>query len=189
MKLNEIREIVKPESELEKRIISDPEFIEGAGYGKPRPGHPEGQVIYHIREVLANVDKKPEMRENLRLIALIHDTFKYKVDQNKPKSGENHHAMIARRFAEKFVQIPKDVLDVIELHDEAYNAWQQGGRKGNWYKAEERAGALMKRLATHDRGNLYCAFYLCDNETGDKEQDNYEWFYNFYCKYVVENLW
>lgn len=189
MKLEEIREILKPESELEKRIVNDPDFIEGAGYGKPRPGHPEGKVVYHIREVLDNVEKHPEMRENLRLIALIHDTFKNKVDQTKPKSGENHHAMIARRFAEKFIQIPKDVLDIIELHDEAYNAWQQGGRKGNWYKAEERAGALMKRLATHDRGNLYSAFYLCDNQTGDKEQENYEWFYNFYCKYVEDNLW
>lgn len=188
MKLEAIREIVKPESELEKRIISDPEFIEGAGYGKPRPGHPEGQVIYHIREVLANVEKHPEMRTNLRLIALIHDTFKNKVDQTKPKSGENHHAMIARRFAEKFIQIPSDVFDVIELHDEAYNAWQQGGRKNNWYKAEERATVLLKRLGTQDRINLYMAFYKCDNETGDKEQDNYEWFYTFLCRCIEEGV-
>lgn len=179
MKLQEIREILKPETELEKRIVTDAEFIEGVAYGKSRPGHPEGKVIYHIREVLDNIEKYSEMRENLRLIALIHDTFKYKVDQTKPKSGENHHAMIARRFAEKFIQIPQDVLDVIELHDEAYNAWQQGGRKGNWYKAEERATSLIKKLGTSDRIKLYVAFYKCDNETGDKEQDNYEWFYDF----------
>jgi hypothetical protein len=32
-------------------------------------------------------------------------------------TGENHHAMIARRFAERYVDDPK-LLDVIELHDE-----------------------------------------------------------------------
>lgn len=181
MKLEEIREIVKPESELEKRIISDPEFIEGAGYGKPRPGHPEGQVAYHIREVLDNVDKfsTPENRSHLRIIALIHDTFKNKVDNTKPKSGMNHHAMIARRFAEKFIQIPEYVLDIIELHDEAYNAWQQGGRKGDWYKAEKRASDLLGKLQTDERIALYMAFYKCDNLTGDKKQDNFEWFNGF----------
>lgn len=178
MKLEEIREILKPESELEKRIVSDPEFIEGAGYGKPRKGHPEGQVVYHIREVLDNVEKyaTPENREDLRLIALIHDTFKYKVDNTQPKVGMNHHAMIARRFAQKFIQIPEYVLDIIELHDEAYNAWQQGGRKGDWYRAEKRAQDLLGKLQTDTRIDLYMAFYKCDNQTGDKEQDNFDWF-------------
>jgi hypothetical protein len=181
MKLEEIKALLKPETELEKRIINDPEFIEGANYGKPRNGHPEGQVVYHIREVLDNIDKMTDQddRENLRLIALIHDTLKYKVDPTKPRSGMNHHAMIARKFAEKFIQIPELVLDIIELHDEAYNAWQQGGRKGDWYKAEKRADELLNRLQTDHRILLYMNFYYCDNNTGDKEQENYVWFHNF----------
>jgi hypothetical protein len=184
MKLEEIRDILKPETELEKRIISDPEFIEGAGYGKPRKGHPEGQVVYHIREVLDNVDKFSNSynREDLRIIALIHDTFKHKVDQTKPKVGMNHHAMIARRYAMKFIQIPEYVFEIIELHDEAYNAWQQGGRKGDWYRAEKRAWELINKLQTEDRIDLYCAFYKCDNMTGDKEQDNYHWFMDLISK-------
>ena len=36
MNEKEIKELLKPETELEKRIISDLEFIEGANYGKPR---------------------------------------------------------------------------------------------------------------------------------------------------------
>lgn len=181
MKLEEIKEILKPETELEKRIISDPEFIQGAGYGKPRSGHPEGQVVYHIREVLDNVDKMPKdypYRKELRLIALIHDTFKYKVDHTKPKVGMNHHAMIARKFAEKF-NLHKDLLDIIEWHDEAYNSWQEGSRRGNWYKAEKRASELLRKLENDDRFNLYLEFYSCDNRTGDKEQDNYDWFFEF----------
>jgi hypothetical protein len=182
MNKKEINEILKPESELEKRIISEEDFIVGCDYGRIRPGHPEGKVIYHIREVLDNIDKlsDQEHRENLRLIALVHDTFKYKVDQTKPKSGMNHHAMIARRFAQKFIQIPEMVLDIIELHDEAYNAWQQGGRKGDWYKAEKRADELLGKLQSDHRVLLYMNFYYCDNNTGDKEQENYVWFHNFY---------
>jgi len=181
MKLEQIREILKPETELEKRIVADPDFVVGAGYGKPRPGHPEGQVVYHIREVLDNVDKfsTEEFRKDLRLIALIHDTFKNKVDNTKPKSGMNHHAMIARKFAEKFIQIPEYVLDIIELHDEAYNAWQQGGRKGDWYRAEKRAQDLLGKLQTDHRIDLYMKFYKCDNLTGDKEQENFQWFFDF----------
>lgn len=176
----DVKKIINPETELEKRIVADPDFIEGALYGKPRAGHPEGQVVYHIHEVLDNVEKysTPDNRSDLRLIAIIHDTFKNKVDHTKPKVGMNHHAMIARRFAQKFVQIPEYVLDIIELHDEAYNAWQQGGRKGDWYKANTRAKSLLSKLQTEERINLYLAFYKCDNLTGDKEQENFIWFSN-----------
>lgn len=160
---------IKPETDLENRIIADKEFIEGAMWGKPRNGHPEGEVIYHIKHVLKNVDKysTPENRETLRLIAIIHDTLKYKVDPDKPKGGENHHAMFARRFAEKFIKDEK-ILDLIELHDEAYNSW----RKRN----ETRAKNLIKRLG--DSIDLYMTFYQCDNETGDKENEDFLWFKN-----------
>lgn len=190
MKIN-VREIIKPETELEKRIVADPDFVEGALYGKPRSGHPEGQVVYHIREVLDNVEKfsTPETRSDLRLIAIIHDTFKNKVDHTKPKVGMNHHAMIARKFAEKFVQIPEYVLDIIELHDEAYNAWQQGGRKGDWYKAKSRAKNLLGRLQTETRIDLFTKFYQCDNLTGDKEQDNFEWFTEFLVEEDYKNYY
>lgn len=175
-----IEELLKPETELERQIMKDPEFIIGANWGKSRNGHPEGKVAYHIAEVLANVEKYSDEsnRRELRLIAIIHDTFKHKVDQSQPKVGSNHHAMIARKFAEKF-NIDNDVLDVIELHDEAYNAWSMGDRKGNWNGAEKRLEQLLHRLNDQDY-KLYETFYMCDNETGNKTQESFEWF----CKYV-----
>ena len=171
-----IRELIKPETELETRIIQDPEFVEGAMWGKPRSGHPEGEVIYHIGEVLENVNKysNPENREKLRLIGITHDTFKNKVNRKKPRSGENHHALIARRFSERYIS-DSEVLGIIELHDEAYNSWQVGNRK-NWQKAQERATRLIGRLGSSI--NLYLAFYNCDNKTGDKSRDNFLWFQN-----------
>lgn len=176
-----IRELINPETDLEKQIIRDPEFIVGAAYGRPRPGHPEGAVAYHIAEVLDNVKKYSNEfnRRDLRLIAIIHDAFKFKVDQSKPKEGENHHAMIARRFAEKF-HLNNDILDIIELHDDAYNAWLSG-RRGNWRLAESRLEKLLLRLSD-ENFELYKTFYQCDNETGDKDKLNFEWF----CKYVTQ---
>jgi len=175
-----IKNIVKPENGRETAIVSDADFIEGALYGKPRSGHPEGQVIYHIQEVLANIDKffpDDEDRTDLRLIAILHDTFKHKVDHTKPKAGENHHGRIAQKFAEKFCH-NTNVLQVIQLHDDAYNAWSAGGRHGDWYKAKRRAEKLINELSTLGSLDLYLKFYKCDNATGDKSQENYDWFCN-----------
>jgi len=175
-----IATIIKPENDLERLIIRDPEFIEGVQWGKPRKGHDEGKVIYHIEEVLANVDKyaNEHNRVNLRLITIIHDTFKNKVDTTKDRSGENHHAMIARRFAEKYITDPI-VLDIIELHDEGYNSFcifQRDPTKEE--KAKSRALKLISRLDKLDITalDLYLTFYRCDNNTASKEQTSLEWF-------------
>jgi hypothetical protein len=173
-----IEDIIKPENQVERNIAGCPDFEEGALYGKARRGHPEGQVIYHIKEVLANVDKHAETdeeREKLRQIAILHDTFKHKVDRTKPKHGENHHGTIARRFAEDFIT-DKDVLEIIEHHDDAYNAWSKGDRDGDWGAAKRRAEKLIDALIFAEVLNLYMAFYFCDNNTGDKSQDCYYWF-------------
>jgi len=175
-----INQIIKPENGIESAIIGNADFIAGCDYGKSRSGHPEGKVIYHIQEVLANIDKwyaDDEDRKDLRIIAILHDTFKYKVNQNLPKSGQNHHGWIARKFAEKF-PIDADVLSVIQRHDDAYNAWSAGGRRGDWYKAKARANQLIDGLLIEGCLDLYVKFYRCDNATGDKSQENYEWFVN-----------
>ena len=174
-----VKDIIKPENGIETAIVGNADFIQGALYGKPRRGHPEGQVIYHIKEVLENIDKfygeDDEDYEDLRIIAILHDTFKHKVDQTKPKAGENHHGMIARRFAENF-PIHENVLQVIEHHDDAYNAWQKGGRHGDWYAAKKKATNLINALLIEGCLDLYVKFYRCDNATGDKSQENYDWF-------------
>jgi hypothetical protein len=169
---------ISPETELERQITTDPEWIEGAAWGSPRPGHPEGKVATHIADVLQNVDRvarNPDEREKLRLIALVHDTFKHRVDPTRPRSGPNNHAVIARRFAERYIS-DTDVLDVIELHDEAFNAWAQGARGNDWDVARRRTERLVERLGP--RLDLYRSFYRADNETGSKAQEPLLWFDN-----------
>lgn len=166
----------KLETDLEVEICADPVWQKGAVWGRPRPGHPEGQVRYHLVEVLANVERyatSPEERRDLRLIALIHDTLKYQVDPYQPRTGEYHHGMLARRFAERYLQ-DEALLEVIELHDEAYNSWCMGSRKRRWNAAEERAGLLIDRLGAQMA--LYLRFLRCDNETGSKQPDSVKWF-------------
>jgi hypothetical protein len=178
MKKEEIISIIKPENGIETAIVNDAVFIEGCSYGKPRSGHPEGEVIYHIQEVLANIDKyysDDEDRKFLRVIALVHDTFKHKVDRNKPKVGENHHGRIAMKFAENYTT-RDEVLLVIERHDDAYNAWSKGGRHGDWHQAQRKANQLIQGLITEGCLDLYVKFYECDNKTGDKTQECFEWF-------------
>jgi hypothetical protein len=165
-----------PETSVEVRICNDPAWLEGIVWGKPRRAHPEGKVIDHIVEVLSNIDKldaSKEERANLRLIALVHDTFKYKVPPHWLGVKDHGHGEFARRFAQLYIQ-DDGILDIIELHDEAHNSWVAGERYGDWDSAMERARDLISTLG----GNvgLYLKFYECDNRTGSKKQGDIEWF-------------
>ena len=79
------------ETPLERSIAADPEWQAGVVWGVPRAGHLEGPVMYHIADVLTNIDHAcPSVTERrmLRLIALLHDTFKYKVEERNPRIGK-----------------------------------------------------------------------------------------------------
>ena len=164
------------ETPLEARLMAEPRWRAGAAWGEPRPGHPEGTIAAHVAEVLANLDRASldvAARRKLRLVALLHDTFKHQVDPGRPPTGANHHGAIARRFAERHLDDP-DVLELLELHEEAYNAWLTGVRRGSWARAEVRVERLRERLGP--RLGLYLAFYRADNATGDKHDEPLRWF-------------
>jgi hypothetical protein len=159
-------QVIDPETPTEEAIVSDPEWQKGAAANGRMKGHPEDTVADHIAEVLANVDRyaaDPGQRARLRVVALVHDTFKHEVRWWLPHRSD--HARLARRWAERHVEDP-GVLEVVEVHDEAYRAWR--GRD------EARARRLIDRLGEHLP--LFVAFYRCDNETGDKTPDDRRWF-------------
>jgi HD domain len=168
-------EILLPETALERSLLLIPEFLEGLFWGKPRYGHPEGQVVYHIREVLNNIEKLSVSaieRERLRLVALVHDTFKYIEDRSPQRNWSQHHSILARRFFEEKTD-DRVVLSLIELHDEAYYAWRFD-RAGCFGERERRLEKVINYLGNDLQ--LFYAFFKCDTATGDKDPRPVKWF-------------
>ena len=67
------------------------------------------------REVKRNRDDD-HVRSDLRFVALMHDSLKGEVKHWLPKTGENHHAMRARRLAEGYTDDER-LLATIEQHE------------------------------------------------------------------------
>ena len=173
---HEIESRITPETTQERAIIQHPEWQEGAMWGKPRYGHPEGKILYHIEEVLQNVEAiQPEAatRQALRFITLTHDNFKHKEHRGFPRDWSRHHAILARHFSEQFTD-NQAILDVIELHDEAYYIWKMKCRIIRKSAVQQRLDKLLLRLGNNLQ--LFYLFFKCDTQTGDKNQKSIEWF-------------
>jgi hypothetical protein len=180
---SEIEAKLQPETELELRIINEPDFQKGLFWGKPRYGHPEGQIINHIPEVLANVEKLPinaEMREKLRLITFVHDTFKYIEDKGTPRDWSKHHGVYARKFLAQFVN-DQTLLNIVELHDEAYYSWRLTVLYKHPDQGMQRLQNLLEKVGKDLQ--LFYLFFKCDTQTGDKIQTPVRWF-----EETVENI-
>lgn len=170
-----LADLLRPETPLERRLLTTAEFRHGLLWGEPRFGHPEGKVALHVREVLSNIDLIRHLpdtrREQLRLIAFTHDTFKYAEDRSRPRDWQKHHGILARRYLEAHTA-DREVLDVIETHDDAYYAWlteRHGQGPGG-----KTLDALLQRMEYCLQ--LYYLFFKCDTQTGDKTQAPLKWF-------------
>jgi hypothetical protein len=160
------------ESELERAVAGDPELRAGLAWGTPRKGHPEGSVGAHVADLLATIDRWGESgarRAELRFLALVHDAFKYRVRQGLPKTGENHHAMRARRFAERYTGDER-LLATIELHDRPYAIWRRMRRKG---RLDEQA--LTRMLERIPDPGLFLRFVELDGSVAGKNTEPVGW--------------
>ncbi|MCW2923243.1 MAG: hypothetical protein JWM98_647 [Thermoleophilia bacterium] len=171
---------IPAETEVEAAIMADPDWIHGMLWGEPRPGHPEGPVVNHVRDVLDNVERYAPpgdalARERLRLVALLHDACKVVTAQRRDGAHGPNHGQLARRLAERHVT-DETVLEIVELHDVAYYCWRALDR-GDREAAHERARELVERLG--ERLDLYLAFYRCDSRIAGKRSDPLEWFEQF----------
>lgn len=169
-------EFLQPEHELERQFLRDPAFLAGLNWGKPRFGHPEGQIYRHIREVLDNIDRLGldfEHRHRLRIIAFVHDTFKYKEDKSYPRDWSKHHSVYARNFLAKYTD-DEAMLVVTELHDEAFHCWCLKYLHHQEEVYERRLQKLLQRLGEHLQ--LYYLFFKSDTLTGDKNLTPLKWF-------------
>jgi hypothetical protein len=162
-----------PENDMERAVSRDPELLEGLAWGEPRYAHPEGAVARHVSDLLDEIDRHGETGERrrlLRFVALVHDSMKYRVREWLPKTGENHHAMRARRFAERYTDDER-LLGTIELHDRPYAIWRRMRRSGS---LDERAFEdMMGKVADPA---LFLAFVELDGSTEGKNPEPIAWF-------------
>jgi hypothetical protein len=151
-----------PEHDLERALTAAPELRRRLAWGRPRFGHPEARVGLHVAAILRRIGDYPRLRSDLRLIALVHDSFKYAVRPGEPWSRENDHAMLARRFAERFTSDER-VLCAIELHDELFWIWHNGG---------DDIAPVLARVPDVD---LYFRFVELDSTTEGKDPSLLWW--------------
>jgi hypothetical protein len=147
-------------------------LLEGLAWGEPRRGHPEGSVGAHVAHLLETIDdsgEQGERRSELRLLALIHDSLKYRVRDVLPKRGENHHALRARRFAEGYVDDER-LLAVLEQHDRPYALWRRMRRTGA--PDDDRFDAMLERVPDL---SLFLRFVELDGSTEGKNPEPLRW--------------
>ncbi len=182
-------DLFQPENELEQLLLEQPEFLKGLDWGFPRYGHPEGKVLYHVHEVLENINQikllSDATRKRLRIITFVHDTFKYDEDKNRPRDWKRHHSILARNFLANFTD-DRAMLDITELHDEAFYAWRNIHLANKIEKGEARFQHLINRL--DDNLQLFYLFFKCDTKTGDKIQAPLKWFESYVEKIEVIEL-
>jgi hypothetical protein len=132
----------------------------------------------HVRDLLEALDEdaldegneSAETRRLLRFVALVHDGFKYRVHEWLPKSGPNHHAARARRFAERFTDDER-LLATIEQHDRPYALWRKMRRRGELDEAGFQT--MMDRVPD---AALFLRFIELDGGTGGKNPEPIRWF-------------
>lgn len=176
MNREEISAILKPETPLEASFLEDEGFRKGLLWGVPRYGHPEGTILAHIVEVNANIDRLPvdaQTRQKLRVICFVHDTFKNIEHKGKPRDWSKHHAVYARKFLERYVDDAL-LLNVVELHDDAYYAWRLKHLYGRMREGEDRIKMVREKVGPY--WQLFYLFFKCDTATGDKNPAPLIWF-------------
>ncbi|MGB3801399.1 MAG: hypothetical protein WA952_16395 [Lewinella sp.] len=176
MTVQELSDLLQPETELEARFLEDEEFRRGLTWGLPRYGHPEGTIWAHIQEVNENIDALPvdaETRRKLRTICWVHDTFKHVEHRGNPRDWSKHHSVYARNYLAHFVDDPL-LLNVVELHDEAYYCWRLAHLYNDYHESERRMADLRERVGKY--WQLYYLFFKCDTSTGDKNPAPLIWF-------------
>ena len=158
--------VLVPTTTLEEQILETPQIRAGLAWGSPRRGHPEGSVGAHVATLLNQIADEDPLRDDLRALALVHDSFKRAVRPNERWSPDNDHATLARRFAEGFTHDER-LLAALELHDEPYWIWRNAGAPAHGLSG------VLDRIPDVE---LFARFVELDASTEGKDLSFLWWF-------------
>lgn len=157
---------IVPLIDKEKEIINSGIFEESIKWGKPREGHPEGQLGNHISHILKYIEQHYKTDPdywNLRIIALLHDIGKpYVVDRMKEP-----HAVVSSKIAYQFITDNR-LLKIILLHDKYYSFYLT-------FKEDNRFN-LGKFYTLFKEVDICLLLKFCYADSCDRETVSIEWF-------------
>jgi hypothetical protein len=162
--------------EIVEKILRDPRYLENIEYGEPRAGHPEGSVRNHIAELEENLEMlRPRgISEDdfwkLKFLIHVHDSFKREAIPDARILDPRSHASLARAYASRFTA-ERDLLSMLQFHDENYALWLQ------WHKTGSYDQDRFRRLLTTIRDwDLFLTFLIIDGSTAGKDRAKLVWF-------------
>lgn len=155
-------------------IQADFRYQQNLGWGQPRPGHPEGSIRHHLRDLEQNLTQlSPRLTERdcarLRILIHTHDTFKPQARESAAISDEDSHASLARRFLAEFCDDP-DLLAMVQSHDVPFAIWRRIAAG----KPADTARWVRLRESIVD-WNLFVAFLMIDGCTPGKSREPLRW--------------
>jgi hypothetical protein len=162
--------------EVVARVLADPTYQKNIEYGRPRPGHPEGKVRFHIANLEGNLDRLRQRGISegeywkLKFLIHVHDTFKAEADKDVPVLHPRSHATLARQYAARFTDDP-DLLNMIQFHDQNYYLWLEYLKSGSFDR-----NSFQAMLETIQDWDLFLMFTIIDGQTAGKDIDKLGWF-------------
>jgi hypothetical protein len=178
--------------EVLRKIIADPRYQRNIEYGQPRPGHPEGKVRFHIRDLEANLEQlsrqgiSSDNYWKLKFLIHVHDTFKAESERDVPILHPRSHATLAREYASQYTD-DADLLNIIQFHDQNYFLWKDVLQTGSYDRE-----AFRSLLDTIQSLDLFLMFTIIDGRTKGKDFSKITWFIDEVRKYkktIVDRSW
>lgn len=165
---------MNPWQEIHWQVISDPRYLEGVTYGKPRTGHAEGTVANHLVDLDANLERiKLLLTEDeywkLKVIIHVHDTFKLWAKRDVAIDDPRSHASLAKDFLSRFTP-NEDLLRMVQYHDEGFALWKQWEAKGSYNQAR-----MQNNILTIRDMDLFLIFCMLDGYTPSKDHEKICW--------------
>lgn len=147
--------------------------------GEPRPGHPEGAIQNHIKELennLAQVDHLMSDEEVVKLLLLAHahDTFKPVAQRRVAITHPQSHASLAAATLRQ-LGAPNEIVQICQYHDYPYACYLKWIKGFNHERAKERFISFLKDTNRCPNSELFLAFNIIDSCTAGKSSRPLEW--------------